>query len=89
MSTPDPDFDERVRAALSRLKPEDAIPHVRVVAWVTFCVLIAFAIVTGFTLFRIEDDTIRGALIGTWSTMAVSTVGFWVGSSSGGKLNKK
>lgn len=94
MTDPDPALDAKVREALGRVdgspaSPPEVIPHIRVVVWVTFFVLTAFAAVTGYTLGAIEDNTIRGALIGTWATMAVSSVAFWVGASSGGRLTKK
>lgn len=69
-------------------QPRDGIPHVRVVVGVTFFVLACFAGVTVYVLATTDDATIRGAIIGTWTALATSAGGFWLGASSGGKLRK-
>lgn len=69
-------------------QPRDGIPHVRVVVAVTFFVLFSFAAVTIYVLATTDDATIRGAIIGTWTALATSAGGFWLGASSGGKLRK-
>lgn len=66
----------------------DGIPHIRVVVAVTFFVLACFAAVTVYVLATTDDATIRGAIIGTWTALATSAGGFWLGASSGGKLRK-
>lgn len=63
-----------------------SIPHIKVVVSVTFFVLICFAAVSAYVLVNSDDDTIRGSIIGTWTTMATSAGAFWLGASSGGKL---
>ena len=68
--------------------PTNSIPHLRVVVSVTFFVLICFAAVSAYVLVHSDDGTIRGAIIGTWTTMATSAGAFWLGASSGGKLAK-
>lgn len=65
-----------------------SIPHIKVVAAVTFFILISFALVTGFVLIKSDDATITGAVIGVWTSLASGAGGFWLGSSSGGKLAK-
>jgi len=61
------------------------IPHLHVVVAVTFYVLIGFALVTGYVLVYSDDEVTKGTLIGTWINIAMLAVGFWLGSSLGGK----
>jgi hypothetical protein len=69
-------------------QPRDGIPHIKVVVGVTFFVLSAFAAVSVYVLAKSDDGTIVGAVIGTWTALATSAGGFWLGASSGGKLRK-
>lgn len=64
------------------------IPHMAVVVAVTFFVLIGFAVVSAYTLGWIDDGTTQGNIIGTWINFAMLGVGFWLGSSSGGKMRE-
>lgn len=61
------------------------IPHLRVVVSVSAFVLIGFAAVSGYTLGFTDDEVTKGNVIGTWINFAMLAVGFWLGSSSGGK----
>jgi predicted MFS family arabinose efflux permease len=61
------------------------IPHLLVVVAVTFFVLIGFAAVSAYALILTDDNTTKGNVIGTWINFAMLGVGFWLGSSSGGK----
>lgn len=61
------------------------IPHIAVVVSVTFFVLFGFGAVSGFVLGYTTDDVTKGNVIGTWINFAMLAVGFWLGSSSGGK----
>ena len=61
------------------------IPHVRIAVAVTAFVLVGFAGVSAFALVFSNDQTTQGNIIGTWINFAVLAVGFWLGSSSGGK----
>ena len=70
------------------LPDKPAIPHVRIVAAVTAFILCAFGGVTAFVLAKGDDPTIIGAVIGVWTSLASGAGGFWLGSSSGGKLAK-
>lgn len=67
-------------------RPRDGIPHIKVVVAVTFTVLLAFVAVSVYVLATSDDGTIVGAIIGTWTALATSAGGFWLGASSGGKL---
>lgn len=67
---------------------KDRIPHLNVVVAVTFFVLIGFTAVTGYVLAYSSDDVTKGALIGVWMSSATGAVGFWLGSSSGGKASQ-
>lgn len=61
------------------------IPHLRVVVSVSTFVLVGFAGVSVFVLGWTEDEVTKGNIIGTWVNFAMLAVGFWLGSSSGGK----
>lgn len=64
------------------------IPHMVVVVSVTFFVLFGFLGVSAYTLGWIDDGTTKGNIIGTWINFAMLAVGFWLGSSSGGKMRE-
>jgi hypothetical protein len=61
------------------------IPHIRVVVSVSAFVLAGFALVSGYVLGWTDDEVTKGNVIGTWVNFARLAVGFWLGSSSGGK----
>lgn len=61
------------------------IPHLRIVVAVSGFVLIGFACVSIYVLGWTTDDVTKGNVIGTWVNFAMLAVGFWLGSSSGGK----
>lgn len=61
------------------------IPHFRIVVAVSFFVLLGFAVVSGWVLGYSTDQVTKGNIIGTWQNFALLAVGFWIGSSSGGK----
>lgn len=61
------------------------IPHLRIVVAVSGFVLIGFAIVSAYILVWSSDEVTKGNIIGTWQNFALLAVGFWIGSSSGGK----
>lgn len=46
---------------------------------------IAFAVVSAYVLVWSTDEVTKGNIIGTWQNFALLVVGFWIGSSSGGK----
>lgn len=62
------------------------IPHLRVVVAVTVFVLIGFAAVSVYVLGWTNDDITKGNIIGAWVNFAMLAIGFWLGSSSGGKV---
>lgn len=61
------------------------IPHLRIVVGVSAFVLIGFAVVSAYVLGWSTDEVTKGNIIGTWQNFALLAVGFWIGSSSGGK----
>jgi hypothetical protein len=61
------------------------IPNLRVVVGVSSFVLIGFAAVSTYVLGWTSDEVTKGNVIGTWINFAMLAVGFWLGSSSGGK----
>lgn len=66
----------------------DRVPHYGTIVAVTFFVLSAFVGVSAWVLARGTDTTMQGAIIGTWTALATSAGGFWLGSSLGGKMKK-
>jgi hypothetical protein len=62
-----------------------AVPHLRIVVAVSAFVLVGFALVSAFILGWGTDEVTKGNIIGTWQNFALLAVGFWIGSSSGGK----
>lgn len=62
------------------------IPHLRVVVSVTAFVLSGFLGVSIYVLGWTDDEVTKGNVIGTWVNFAMLAVGFWLGSSSGGKV---
>lgn len=63
------------------------VPHLRVVVTVSAFVLLGFAGVSVFVLGWTDDKVTTGNIIGTWVNFAMLAVGFWLGSSSGGKAS--
>ena len=61
------------------------IPHLRIVVMVSAFVLLGFAAVSFWVLGWTSDEVTKGNIIGTWVNFAMLAVGFWLGSSSGGK----
>jgi hypothetical protein len=61
------------------------IPHLRIVVTVSMFVMAGFAAVTFYVLTMSDDLVTKGNVIGTWQNFALLAVGFWLGSSSGGK----
>lgn len=61
------------------------IPHLRVVVALCAFVLGGFGLVTAYVLGWSNDAVTKGNIIGTWQNFAMLAVGFWIGSSSGGK----
>lgn len=61
------------------------IPHLRIVVAVSAFVLIGFLGVSIYVLGFTNDEVTKGNIVGTWVNFGVLTVGFWIGSSSGGK----
>jgi hypothetical protein len=62
-----------------------SIPHLRIVVAVSAFVLAGFAGVSVYVLGWTDDEVTKGNVIGTWVNFAMLAVGFWLGSSSGGK----
>lgn len=61
------------------------IPYLAIVVTVSAFVLFGFAAVSGYVLLYTEDEITKGNIIGTWQNFGMLAVGFWLGSSSGGK----
>jgi len=65
--------------------PTPEIPHLRIVVGVSAFVLLGFGVVSGYVIGWSDDLVTKGNIIGTWQNFALLAVGFWIGSSSGGK----
>lgn len=61
------------------------IPYIRIVVAISFFVLFGFSAVSGYVIGWSDDEVTKGNIIGTWQNFAMLAVGFWIGSSSGGK----
>ena len=61
------------------------IPHLRIVVAVSAFVLAGFTGVSAYVIGWSTDLVTKGNIIGTWQNFALLAVGFWLGSSSGGK----
>lgn len=61
------------------------IPHLRIVVATCIIAVIGYAIFSWWAVFRSDDATLVGDVIGTWKSFAVAAFSFWLGSSSGGK----
>lgn len=62
------------------------VPHWRVVIGFCIAAIIGYAAASIWVIWFSEDAALRGDVIGTWKSFAVGAFGFWVGSSSGGKI---
>jgi len=65
------------------------IPHLRIVVGVSAFVLLGFAAVSAYVIGWSDDAVTKGNIIGTWQNFALLAVGFWIGSSSGGKAKEE
>lgn len=81
------DLDAAVKRVLAEQAAPPSIPHAKFAQTLTLFTIAAFALVSIYVLGFVADETIRGMVIGTWVTLATTGVNFWMGSSSGGKLN--
>ena len=62
------------------------IPHLRIVVTICAFVLIGFGAVSAWVLGWSDDLVTKGNIIASWQNFAMLAVGFWIGSSSGGKI---
>ena len=65
------------------------IPHLRIVVAVSAFVLLGFTGVSAYVIGWSTDMVTKGNIIGTWQNFALLAVGFWLGSSSGGKAKEE
>ena len=61
------------------------IPHLRIVVSVSAFVMIGFGLVSAYVIGWSDDKVTQGNILGTWQNFALLVIGFWIGSSSGGK----
>lgn len=63
----------------------NTIPHIRIVILVCAVAVAGYAALSAWVVLMSGDAAQQGDVIGTWKSFAVLAVGFWIGSSSGGK----
>ena len=61
------------------------IPHLRIVVTTCAIAVTGYALFSWWAVFRSNDATLVGDVIGTWKSFAVAAFSFWLGSSSAGK----
>jgi hypothetical protein len=61
-------------------------PHLRVVIAVSGAAIVGFSAISAYVLGWTDDEVTKGAIVGTWQNVALLAFGFWLGSSSGGKV---
>ena len=64
---------------------ERDIPHLRIVVGTCIVAVAGYAFFSAYAVIILRDATMTGDIIGTWKSFAVLAIGFWLGSSSGGK----
>lgn len=62
------------------------LAHGKVIIFLSFTILFAFAAVTWWVLTQSNDATTKGAILQTWNNLAIAVGAFWLGSSLGGKI---
>lgn len=65
------------------------IPHLRIVVMFCLFAVLGYAVVTAWVIIQSGDVALIGDTVGTWKSFATIAVGFWIGSSSGGKAQPK
>ena len=64
------------------------IPHLRIVVASSALAIIGYAAFSAWAILYSGDAAMKGDVIGTWKSFAVLAFGFWLGSSSGGKVGR-
>lgn len=62
------------------------IPHLRVVVCACAAAVLGYACFSVWVFGWTDDAALRGDVLGTWKSFAVAAFMFWLGSSSGGKI---
>lgn len=66
------------------------IPYVGIIAAVTAGILLGFGFVSWHVLTDAASSAeTRGAIVATWNNLAVAAGAFWLGSSAGGKMDRR
>ncbi len=61
------------------------VPHLRVVIFFSVVALAAYAAFSVWVVGFSGDVALTGDTVGTWKSIAVAVIAFWIGSSSAGK----
>ncbi len=65
------------------------IPHMGVVVIASGIAVLGYAFFSSWVVGWFDDPALRGDILGTWKSFAVLAFGFWLGSSSGGKMREE
>lgn len=65
------------------------IPHSAVVVASSAAAIIGYLGFSVYVVTYTDDAAMQGDVLGTWKSFAVLAFGFWLGSSSGGKMREQ
>lgn len=65
------------------------IPHLHIVVAACAVAVAGYAAFSIYAVVILRDATMTGDVIGTWKSFAVAAFAFWIGASSGGKMQDK
>jgi len=61
------------------------VPHLAIVVALCFVSILGYAVFSYWVVVHSNDATLIGNVAATWQNFAIGAMGFWIGSSSGGK----
>jgi len=65
------------------------VPHLRIVTGASLIAVLGYLAFSWWVVRYSGDAALRGDVVGTWKSFAVLAFGFWLGSSSGGKMQPR
>lgn len=63
-----------------------SIPNLKIVVGMCLAAIAGYALFSIYAVVVLKDATMTGDIVGTWKSFAVLAFGFWLGSSSTGKM---
>lgn len=61
------------------------VPHLAIVVALCVISILGYAVFSYWVVVFSNDATLIGNVAATWQNFAIGAMGFWIGSSSGGK----